>query len=278
MSDMQPRLREDTGKERETPPAAARASPNAADETPDWRVWARNLSIAGGAGVFLALVGAMGTSEFTIGPRLLYWVPLSLAGAVLGHILSVLIGRIPKANANPWVFGAVLAAAITIPTTIVVWLYTGWFRGGVVLAHLPYYLGPVFVISAGMTALMTLVNWPGRVTHAPAAGEAAASVRFLERLPPKLKGAVLYAVSSEDHYLRLHTSKGSDLILMRLADAISELEGLEGAQTHRSWWVAKDAVESTRREGDRVVLVLKGGAEAPVSRPNIKPLREAAWF
>jgi DNA-binding LytR/AlgR family response regulator len=89
---------------------------------------------------------------------------------------------------------------------------------------------------------------------------------------------VLYAVSSEDHYLRLHTSKGSDLILMRLSDAIIELEGLEGAQTHRSWWVAKEAVESTRRDGDKVVLLLKGGAEAPVSRPNMRPLREAGWF
>jgi DNA-binding LytR/AlgR family response regulator len=42
--------------------------------------------------------------------------------------------------------------------------------------------------------------------------------------------------------------------------------------------VAKDAVESVRRDGDRVTLVLKGGAEAPVSRPNVKALREAGWF
>jgi len=123
-----------------------------------------------------------------------------------------------------------------------------------------------------------LANQPGRLTHAPAIGAPAPSVRFLERLPPKLKGAVLYAVSAEDHYLRLHTSKGSDLILMRLSDALVELEGLEGAQTHRSWWVAKEAVESARREGDRVMLTLKGGVEAPVSRPNVRPLREAGWF
>jgi DNA-binding LytR/AlgR family response regulator len=100
----------------------------------------------------------------------------------------------------------------------------------------------------------------------------------MERLPAKLKGAVIYAVSAEDHYLRLHTSKGADLLLMRLADAIVELEGLEGAQTHRSWWVARDAVEGARREGDRAVLVLKGGVEAPVSRPNVKPLKDAGWF
>jgi DNA-binding LytR/AlgR family response regulator len=65
---------------------------------------------------------------------------------------------------------------------------------------------------------------------------------------------------------------------MRLSDAIAELEGLEGAQTHRSWWVAKDAVEDARREGERVTLVVKGGVEAPVSRPNVRPLRQAGWF
>jgi hypothetical protein len=227
----------------------------------------------------MALIGAVGTDELPLGSRLLYWMPLTIAGALFGHGLSVLLARVPKAGANPWVFGALLTSAIAVPTTVVVWLYTdGLFGRQLDPARLPGFFAPVLVITAAMTALMTAVNWPGRVTHAPAAGETAASVRFLERLPPKLKGAVLYAVSSEDHYLRLHTSKGSDLILMRLADAISELEGFEGAQTHRSWWVAKDAVESARREGDRATLTLKGGAEAPVSRPNIKPLREAGWF
>src|SRR6185295_4127578 len=133
--------------------------------------------------------------------------------------------------------------------------------------------------SAAMTAIMMLVSRPGRMTHAsPATDTPPPAPRFFERLPPKLKGGVVYAIQAEDHYLRLHTSKGSDLILMRLTDAIAELDGIEGAQTHRSWWVAKDAVESTKRDGDRVTLVLKGGAEAPVSRPNIRPLREAGWF
>jgi DNA-binding LytR/AlgR family response regulator len=150
--------------------------------------------------------------------------------------------------------------------------------GAFAVGALPGLFGAVLLISAAMTAIMIVVNQPGRVTHAATADATPSPVRFLERLPPKLRGAAIYAVSAEDHYLRLHTSKGSDLILMRLADAISELEGLEGAQTHRSWWVAKDAVESTRRDGDRVTLTLKGGVEAPVSRPNIKPLREAGWF
>jgi hypothetical protein len=189
------------------------------------------------------------------------------------------MGRFPRLAESPWVFGVALTLILSIPITLIVWFYTTWMVGTDLNWRLiPQIYGSVLVICAAMTAIMVLVNWPGRVTHAPPEGAPASSIRFMERLPAKLKGAVIYAVSAEDHYLRLHTSKGSDLILMRLSDAISELDGLEGAQTHRSWWVAKDAVESARRDGDRMTLALKGGAEAPVSRPTIRPLREAGWF
>ena len=106
----------------------------------------------------------------------------------------------------------------------------------------------------------------------------AETARFLDRLPFKLRGSVIWAVSSEDHYLRIHTDRGSDLILMRLSDALVELEGLEGAQTHRSWWVARDAVRDVSRGDGRATLTLEGGIEAPVSRRYAKALREAGWY
>lgn len=274
---MQQQLRENTGPDRETPAAATGASPIAGDEP--WRVTVRNLAIAAGAGVFLAFAGAMGTSELSLGVRLAYWVPLIVGGSGVAHLIAAALTRLPRASANPWVFGGLLTVLMTFPITLIVWAYSTLMIGAELNAStLPQLFGSVLVICTAMTAIMVMVNWPGRVTHAPPAGAPAPAIRFMERLPAKLRGAVIYAVSSEDHYLRLHTSKGADLILMRLIDAIGELEGLEGAQTHRSWWVAREAVESSRREGDRVTLVLKGGIEAPVSRPNIKPLRDAGWF
>jgi hypothetical protein len=242
-------------------------------------IWLRNLAIAATAGIFLALTGALETGEVSLPMRLLYWVPIMMAGGVLGYFMAMLVNRFSSAERNPWLFGAILALVLTLPATFLVWGWTALFFPAVRhIEVLPGFALNVLLISIAMTAITTIANRPGRVTHAAPAGAAPNQVRFLERLPPKLKGAVLYAVSAEDHYLRLHTSKGSDLILVRMSDAIAELEGLEGAQTHRSWWVARDAVESTRRDGDRLTLVLKGGAEAPVSRPNIRPLREAGWY
>jgi hypothetical protein len=248
-------------------------------ESQPWRTWAKNFAICAAAGVFLALAGAMQTGELPLLIRLAYWVPLMMGGAIVGRALSAAVVLIPRATVSRWVFGFLLAVAISVPITGVVWIYTNTlFGAGMRLAELPQLFGSVLVISAAMTAIMIAVNWPGRITHsAPAAG-GQRQVRFLERLPPKLRGAELYAVSAEDHYLRLHTSKGSDLILMRLSDAINELEGLEGAQTHRSWWVARNSIEGSRRDGDRVILLLKGGVEAPVSRPNVRPLRDNGWL
>jgi DNA-binding LytR/AlgR family response regulator len=68
------------------------------------------------------------------------------------------------------------------------------------------------------------------------------------------------------------------LILLRLSDAIAELEGIEGAQIHRSWWVARHAVVGMKKAGHGITLVLKGGVEAPVSRPNRKAFRDLGWL
>lgn len=101
--------------------------------------------------------------------------------------------------------------------------------------------------------------------------------RLLDRLPPRL-GTDLVALEMEDHYLRVHTRLGSDLILLRMRDALSELDGLDGAQVHRSWWVARSAVERVERDGRNVLLVLCGGLHAPVARSQVPVLKAAGWL
>ena len=82
----------------------------------------------------------------------------------------------------------------------------------------------------------------------------------------------------EDHYVRVHTALGSEMVLMRLRDAVAQLAGIDGRQVHRSWWVARLAVEDVRREGRNVRLVLPGGLEAPVSRAQVAELKDAGWI
>lgn len=239
----------------------------------------RGLAVAVGAGVFLALGGAFGSSGAPLLQRLAYWVPVLVAGGLWGHVCSLLVERFVDLDARPWLGAAALTAVITGPLTVLIWALTGLlFEGRLRHADdLIHFFPPVALITAALSILNVFLGRKQPVeTHAGAPG--AAPARFLERLPPKLRGARLIAVQAEDHYLRLHTDKGSDLILMRLTDALAELEGLEGAQTHRSWWVARDAVASVARGDGRAALTLDTGAVAPVSRRYARALREAGWW
>ena len=97
------------------------------------------------------------------------------------------------------------------------------------------------------------------------------------REPARLGREVL-CLQMEDHYVRLHTPLGSELVLMSLSQAMAGLADLDGRQTHRSWWVATAAVVGVVEDGRNLVLKLKGGLTAPVSRARVAPLRAEGWL
>ena len=239
----------------------------------------RGVGVAVGAGVVLALTGAFGTNIVPLWLRFAYWVPLILAGAVWAHQCSRLVERVVDPDEQPWLTVAALSVATAGPVVVLVWLVTGLLFENEIypVSRLVHFIGPVLIITVAISAINVFLGRPPPVqTHAGAGGSGPA--RFLDRLPPRLRGATLHAVQAEDHYLRLHTDRGSDLILMRLSDAVVELEGLEGARTHRSWWVARDAVRDVARSDGRAALTLEGGIVAPVSRRYARALREAGWY
>jgi hypothetical protein len=243
------------------------------------RTYWHSFAAATAAGVFLAAVGAFGTGAAPIAARLIYWVPLILTGTAAGFAVALQTMRRPKIGENSIAVWAIVTGLVALPGTLAVWSYTTLIFGASPRSLLILFVD-VAIVTGAASAIMMLINRPGPVTHAPApsAPTGALAVRFLERLPPKLRGAAIYAVEAEDHYLRIRTSKGSELVLMRMSDAIAELEGIEGAQTHRSWWVARDAIAEVKREERRVTLVLKDGSQAQVSRPNVAALRRSGWL
>jgi DNA-binding LytR/AlgR family response regulator len=197
-------------------------------------------------------------------------------GAVTG--LSAARWIVPVSWHRRALAGSVLLAVIiTAPiAALVIALHVVVHHQAATLALVGEITPSVFGVTLVMVGLAYLLRRPPIQTHVRAPD--APPPKFLERLPAKLRGAELYAVEADDHYLRLHTSLGQDLILMRLSDAIAELEGLEGAQTHRSWWVAKGAVKEAERGDGRAMLTLKDGAEVPVSRGFARQLRAEGWF
>lgn len=242
------------------------------------RTFLRGLAVAFAGGVVLSITGAFETASIPLWGRLAYWVPVMIAGGLWGHLCSGLVERYIDLDERPWLTVVALTLIISGPLSVFVWAATGLAFSGQLypLSVLPNLVIPVLVITATITSINVFLSKSPVQTHAAPAGMAPA--RFPDRLPPRLRGAAIRAVQAEDHYLRIHTERGSDLILMRLSDALAELEGLEGAQTHRSWWVARDAVRDVDRGDGRAVLTLDGGLKAPVSRRFAKALRAAGWY
>lgn len=98
--------------------------------------------------------------------------------------------------------------------------------------------------------------------------------RLMLRLPPEKRGELLY-MSMQDHYVEIVTTRGRELVLLRLADAINEAGSTTGIQVHRSHWAAFSAIAATRRDGGKTSIVMSDGTELPVSRTYAKALREA---
>ncbi|MEN8895589.1 MAG: LytTR family DNA-binding domain-containing protein [Yoonia sp.] len=220
-----------------------------------------------GVAVVLGIMVPFGTDE-TLGPlsRFAYWIVTVVttygSGALINELLTLrLRDRVPL-----WlhmiISGIVTGVAITAIMTVIN-LATFQFLPS--LSGALSYFGNIFVIASIVSAIFTFVSRNKAQTQNQPA-------RVLDRLPFDKRGALL-ALSVEDHYVRIISSKGADVVLLRLRDAMQETGDIAGLQVHRSHWIALDAVTHAKRNGDGAVLTISDGTEIPVSRrymPNIK--------
>ncbi|SLN20046.1 LytTr DNA-binding domain protein [Roseovarius albus] len=99
--------------------------------------------------------------------------------------------------------------------------------------------------------------------------------RLLQRLRIEPATRIL-RLSAKDHLVEVVTDGGAEMLRMRLVDAIEKMEPVVGYCTHRSHWVAEDAIESVERvSAQKIFLVLSNGDRVPVSK-KYRPHLEAA--
>lgn len=238
----------------------------------------RNLIIICILAAVFAFLGVYDTDTLPFLSKFAYWVTIMFVGAIA------------TALAEPWVFGrlmrdqhplfqlAVIAALVSIPIGVglagvntdfdFAWSLTNW-----ALQFITVWVIAFIIVTGRYIAPQVLARVsPG--SEKPASN-ASPIESFIERLPIKYRGAELYAVSSEGHYLRVHTDRGEELILMRLSDAVRELADANGLQVHRSWWVSHSGVGDIHSRNGKRTLVLKSGIKAPVSRSFLQALKDA---
>jgi hypothetical protein len=242
-------------------------------------------------GAVLGLIGPFGTFEaLPILPRLGYWLAIAalnwlLCDIAIRRVDDVLPEDIAVRRILVPLVGAVL---VSLPATGVVALAGGVSGIGSPDSILSLYWKVALLLVAISLPVYTFADLREAAeaaaplpSHAPANSAEARSEStglslFQARLPRPLEGRLL-CLEMQDHYLAVHTTEGSELILCRMEDAARELGAL-GRRVHRSWWVAADAVAGAERDGQRLMLRLCDGRRVPVGRTYRDGLRAEGWL
>lgn len=229
-------------------------------------------------GVIMAILGPFGSSARTLDERLIYWLACMVGGGVIGVVMDLLVVRVTRAF---WPRVLAVSVLMTPGVTLLVGSVNTALAG---MRPTPAnFAAPAFEVFTVCFVAMCLrqLVW----AEAPSAPDAAQpeperdpTETFRRRLSAKRRAAILHAVEAEDHYLRVHTDAGEELITARFADALDELADAPGYRIHRSWWVAADAIDQVRWRKGAGEARLKCGLTAPVSRSQAPALRAAGWF
>lgn len=233
---------------------------------------ARFCGIVLGLGLIFAWLGVYDTGDVPFLQRTVFWTATMAVGASSAIVVAPMIWN-ERYEQWPAPFKiAIVAFIVSVPVTLVLFLFNG---GPVSVNHTIVQFVYVLIISMIISTGMYVTHLLEQAEDKQAVTGEDAAAQFMERLPVKYRTAELHAISSEDHYLRVHTSLGEEMILMRLADAVRELAGADGLQVHRSWWVAKQGIRDEKRVDGRSLLVLPSGTEVPVSRSYRAKAKEA---
>ena len=242
----------------------------------------------------LVYLGPFGTwALLPVSERLPFWLTTVGANWIVGYIaFSVTSLKFRERGWSAWA-GFVLAAAVAaLPGTGTVWLAVAVYMDyrPTSVSGVAGLYGQVFVLHLIIGSLVfrlidgALRRRGVKEESPPSGGSAEPASRpppeaaLLARLPARSRAELLH-LRMQDHYVEVHTAAGSEMLLLRFRDALSEVEGVNGLQVHRSHWVARNAVAGVeRRGGGRIALRLVNGSRVPVSRSFAPLLRSRGWI
>ncbi len=97
---------------------------------------------------------------------------------------------------------------------------------------------------------------------------------FIAVIDPEKKGRIL-VLTAQDHYVEITSTNGKKLVRMRMREAIAQMQDQDGLSVHRSYWVAKDAIQSLQKSEGKHFLLLINGDKIPVSPSKLAGVKEA---
>ena len=232
--------------------------------------WERKLFVFMGASLIMTVLGPFGTAGgLTFWERLVYWLLVISGVGFFMHIgVSVALKTALLQRLNQFFRIAIGTVVGALPGAAVVVFIDMMIReSGLTPDSMPLMWLQVAVVGY-IISVVEFADWGGRPSEAPVAKV----TRLQRRLP--LDAGQIVSLSMQDHYVEVTSEKSKELILLRLSDAIDELDGLEGMQIHRSHWVALSHVCRVEKAGHRSEVHLTDGRVLPVSGTYAPSLSE----
>ena len=225
-------------------------------------------------GLLLGFAGPFGGNPPLSPPvRYAFWFGM----VVVGFGAALAVERLIPATSAPRPLLRLVAVAIAsaLPVTFVAAWVIPLIRPGhhYDAFQLPALFSAVAVVQ--LVIVVTLLRPTSARAREPLPATGPSPHPLLSRLPSRL-GREILALEGEDHYVRVHTPMGSDLVLMRLSDAVAAMGPDAGLQVHRSWWVAQGAIGEVVRSGQRSHVRLTNGLLAPVGPSYAATVRALA--
>lgn len=245
-----------------------------------WRRAAIDLAILVAIGFLMGFLGPFGSDRAPAGLRYVYWMICMVGGGLIALAGEYVLARIIWTT---WIRVLTGSFILTPPVALMVRYAEHLVMGGQLDWHrFPNLLVQVWPILMAVMVVQALiwrqpvVRVETRTLIAPPLPETEAV--FRKRLSAKRRDATLCAIQAYDHYLKVHTGAGEELVTLRMSDAMTELERAHGWRVHRSWWVAAEAVEKAQWQRTTGEITLKNGMTVPVSKTYRPVLKEAGWL
>lgn len=225
----------------------------------------RDLLIWGILSVALAAAAPFKTDFLSFPLRMIYW-PIMIGLAMgLSALLRVLVKRLAL---NHVIFDVLVGTVFTMIYVPLIWVITDALLGfaSVTIDELLDLSGDILIFSIGVSILRGYLDRRPVDVEEEITPEPQPRARLFERFDAP-ETAQIVRLTVNDHYVEVVLDTGAvERLLMRLRDAVAEVEVLNGYYTHRSHWVNHAFVETSFREQGRDFLRLTNGDVAPVSR------------
>lgn len=236
----------------------------------------RWIGVAMVAGAILAILGPFGSyMNGGLVERFAYWIGAMVLGLALYGTAYRIVGRSTVTGSRPWWLALIAAMLLaSLAEALATRMAAFWLWPDLARLRLSFPLWFAQTATIGVIATAAIgfaLRRSGSIPH-----EAPASRPTIDPIVNPLGGEVL-ALQMEDHYVRVHRSAGSELILMPLGRAIEAVD-VDGLRTHRSWWVAAHAVAAVEGNARAMRLRLSNGLIAPVARSAVTHLKAAGWI